>query len=52
MTRGIEDPRDHYYRRIYVDAHRAFSAMRDLLGIGCEPGRLVPAPLRRRSSIP
>ncbi|WP_076465704.1 acetylxylan esterase [Actinomyces mediterranea] len=26
MTRGIEDPRDHYYRRLYVDAHHAVEA--------------------------
>lgn len=26
MTRGIEDPRDHYYRRIYIDAHHAVEA--------------------------
>lgn len=26
MTRGIEDPHDHYYRRLYVDAHHAVEA--------------------------
>lgn len=26
MTRGITDPRDHYYRRLFVDAHHAIEA--------------------------
>lgn len=26
MTRGIEDPQDYYYRRLYVDAHHAVEA--------------------------
>lgn len=26
MTRGIESPQDHYYRRLYVDAHHAVEA--------------------------
>lgn len=26
MTRGIEEPRDYYYRRLYVDAHHAVEA--------------------------
>lgn len=30
MTRGIEDPRDHYYRRLYVDAHHAVEAAASL----------------------
>ncbi|HKE63997.1 MAG TPA: acetylxylan esterase [Micromonosporaceae bacterium] len=28
MTRGIEDPRDYYYRRVYVDAVRAVDVVR------------------------
>ncbi|MBW5423784.1 prolyl oligopeptidase family serine peptidase [Streptomyces sp. BG9H] len=28
MTRGIEDPHDYYYRRLYVDAVRAVEAVR------------------------
>lgn len=28
MTRGIEDPADYYYRRVYTDAVRAVDAMR------------------------
>ncbi len=30
MTRGIEDPRGYYYRRVYTDAVRAVDAMRTL----------------------
>ncbi|WP_026459590.1 acetylxylan esterase [Schaalia vaccimaxillae] len=30
MTRGIEDPRDHYYRRLYVDAHHCVEAAASL----------------------
>lgn len=26
MTRGIDDPRHHYFRRLYVDAHHAIEA--------------------------
>ena len=26
MTRGIEDPKNYYYRRLYVDAHHAVGA--------------------------
>jgi cephalosporin-C deacetylase len=33
MTRGIGDPADHYYRRLFVDAVRAVDAVRDLPGI-------------------
>lgn len=28
MTRGIEDPEDYYYRRVFVDAHHAIDAVR------------------------
>jgi cephalosporin-C deacetylase len=30
MTRGILDPADHYYRRVYTDAVRLLDAVRDL----------------------
>ena len=30
MTRGIERPEDHYYRRVYTDAVRAIDAIRTL----------------------
>jgi cephalosporin-C deacetylase len=30
MTRGIERPQDHYYRRVYTDAVRAIDAIRTL----------------------
>ncbi|MFG6444324.1 acetylxylan esterase [Microbacterium sp. P07] len=33
MTRGIEDPRTYYYRRLYCDAARAVDAARELPGI-------------------
>jgi cephalosporin-C deacetylase len=28
LTRGIDDPRDHYYRRVYTDAVRAVGTLR------------------------
>lgn len=33
MTRGVEDPRDHYYRRLFTDAVRAVEAARTLPGV-------------------
>jgi cephalosporin-C deacetylase len=33
MTRGVEDPHDHYYRRHYTDAVRAVEAARALPGV-------------------
>ncbi|WP_084079201.1 acetylxylan esterase [Demequina sp. NBRC 110057] len=33
MTRGIEDPRDHYYRRMFTDAVRGVDAARVLPGV-------------------
>jgi cephalosporin-C deacetylase len=33
MTRGIEDPRTYYYRRLLTDAVRAVDVARDLPGI-------------------
>nr|WP_062071589.1 acetylxylan esterase [Demequina sediminicola] len=33
MTRGIEDPRDYYYRRVTTDAVRAVDAVRMLPGV-------------------
>jgi len=33
MTRGIEDPADYYYRRVFTDAVRAVDAARALPGI-------------------
>jgi hypothetical protein len=34
MTRGIEDPKDYYYRRLYVDAHHAVEAAAALEQVG------------------
>ncbi|MBG6215202.1 cephalosporin-C deacetylase-like acetyl esterase [Cryobacterium sp. CAN_C3] len=39
MTRGIESPHDHYYRRIYTDAVRAIDAIRTLNRI--DPNRVA-----------
>jgi len=33
MTRGVLDPRDHYFRRLYTDAVRAVEAARALPGV-------------------
>jgi len=39
MTRGVEDPHDHYYRRLFTDGVRAVDAVRTLPGI--DPARVV-----------
>jgi cephalosporin-C deacetylase len=36
MTRGIEDPADYYYRRVFTDAVRAIDAVRALPGVDAE----------------
>ncbi|MBL0885559.1 acetylxylan esterase [Myceligenerans indicum] len=36
MTRGIEDPHDHYYRRLFTDGVRAVDAVRSIDGIDPE----------------
>lgn len=41
MTRGIGDPADHYYRRLFVDGMRAVDAARALPGI--DPTRVAVA---------
>lgn len=33
MTRGIQDPHDHYYRRVFTDGVRAVDAVRSVPGI-------------------
>lgn len=38
MTRGIEDPAHHYYRRVYLDGVHAVAAVRGLPGI--DPDRV------------
>lgn len=39
MTRGIHDPREHYYRRVFTDAVRAVDAARSLPFV--DPGRIA-----------
>lgn len=39
MTRGIEDPHDHYYRRLFTDGVRAVDAVRAVDGI--DPTRVA-----------
>jgi cephalosporin-C deacetylase len=41
LTRGIEDPHDHYYRRVFTDGVRAVDALRSLPGI--DPARVSVA---------
>ncbi|ACQ79319.1 Acetyl xylan esterase [Beutenbergia cavernae DSM 12333] len=39
MTRGIDDPADHYYRRVFTDGVRAVEAVRTLDGV--DPARVA-----------
>ncbi|GMA30521.1 acetylxylan esterase [Litorihabitans aurantiacus] len=39
MTRGIEDPHEHYYRRLYTDGVRAVDAVRAIPGV--DPARVA-----------
>jgi len=39
MTRGILDPADHYYRRVFADAVRAVEAVRAVKGV--DPARVA-----------
>jgi len=41
MTRGILDPADHYYRRVFTDGVRAVEAVRALPGV--DPARVTVA---------
>ena len=41
MTRGITDPYQHYYRRLYTDAVRALEALRAVDGV--DPARVAVA---------
>jgi cephalosporin-C deacetylase len=43
MTRGILDPADHYYRRVYTDAVRAVEAARALPGTDADRVAVVGA---------
>ena len=39
LTRGVEDPHDHYYRRVFTDGVRAVEAVRTLPGV--DPARVA-----------
>jgi len=39
LTRGIESPEDHFYRRVYVDAVRAVEVLRDRPEV--DPGKVA-----------
>ena len=39
MTRGLLDPRDHYFRRVFTDAVRAVEAIRGVEGV--DPARVA-----------
>ncbi|MER5634857.1 acetylxylan esterase [Streptomyces nitrosporeus] len=39
LTRGVESPGTHYYRRVFTDAVRSVEAMREHPGV--DPGRIV-----------
>lgn len=41
MTRGIEDPEEYFYRRVFTDAVRAVDAVRAIAGV--DPERVVVA---------
>jgi cephalosporin-C deacetylase len=41
MTRGITDPREHYYRRLFTDAVRGIEALRAVDGV--DPARVAVA---------
>jgi cephalosporin-C deacetylase len=41
VTRGIEDPRDYYYRRVFTDSVRAVDAVRRFDGV--DPDRVIVA---------
>ena len=39
MTRGIEDPHEHFYRRLFTDGVRAVDAVRTIPGV--DPTRVA-----------
>lgn len=49
MTRGIEDPHEHYYRRVFTDAVRAVEAARALPGV--DPSRVAVAGISQGGGI-
>ncbi|WP_375479786.1 acetylxylan esterase [uncultured Jatrophihabitans sp.] len=49
LTRGILDPNDYYYRRVFTDAVRAVETVRELPGI--DPRRVVVAGMSQGGGI-
>ncbi|WP_182113278.1 MULTISPECIES: acetylxylan esterase [unclassified Actinotalea] len=49
MTRGILDPAQHYYRRLYTDAVRAVDAARALPGV--DPARVAVAGISQGGGV-
>ncbi|WP_250445059.1 acetylxylan esterase [Actinotalea sp. C106] len=49
MTRGVEDPVEHYYRRLYTDAVRAVDAARELPGV--DPARVAIAGISQGGGV-
>jgi cephalosporin-C deacetylase len=49
MTRGIDDPREYYYRRVFTDAVRAVDHVRGLDEV--DPGRVVVAGISQGGGI-
>ncbi|MBD8078986.1 acetylxylan esterase [Cellulosimicrobium arenosum] len=49
LTRGLADPHDHYYRRVFTDGVRAVDAIRSLPGI--DPARVAVAGISQGGGI-
>ncbi|MEN5073158.1 acetylxylan esterase [Isoptericola cucumis] len=49
MTRGVLDPADHYYRRVFTDGVRAVDAVRQVDGI--DPARVAVAGISQGGGI-
>ena len=49
MTRGLHDPHEHYYRRLYADAARAVEVARALPEV--DPGRVVAAGISQGGGV-
>lgn len=49
LTRGVEDPAGHYYRRVFTDAVRAVEAVRAVPGV--DPARVAVAGISQGGGI-
>lgn len=49
LTRGIESPQNHYFRRLYTDGVRAVDAVRALPGV--DPGRVAVTGISQGGAI-